>query len=77
MVKRIYIDENIENAPVRVSIIIPRKLFEEALEAAKYVGKGSVENLITFLLENFVEELKEMGYEIIPFWEMAKRQGGR
>lgn len=76
MDKRFYIDENIKNAPVRVIVIviIPRELFEEALEAAKYVGKGSIENLITFLLENFVEELKEMGYEIIPFWERAKRR---
>lgn len=74
MDKRFYIDENIKNAPVRVIVIIPRELFEEATEAAKYVGKGSIENLITFLLENFVEELKEMGYEIIPFWERVKRR---
>ncbi|WP_290597893.1 MULTISPECIES: hypothetical protein [unclassified Archaeoglobus] len=74
MVKRFYIDENIKNAPVRVSVVIPRRLFEEASEAAKYVGKGNIENLITFLLENFVEELKEMGYELIPFWERVKRR---
>ena len=71
--RRIYVDENIGNAPVKVTIFLRRRLFEEAYEAAKYVGKGSIENLIEFLLEKFVEELKEMGYDIKPFWEEVKR----
>ncbi|WP_202320191.1 hypothetical protein [Archaeoglobus neptunius] len=71
---KFYVKDNLENAPVRVTVVIPRRLFEEAEEAAKYFGKGSIENLITFLLQNFVEELKEMGYNVKPFWEEKTRR---
>lgn len=69
---KIYDERNIKNVPVKVSVLIQRGLFEEASEAAKIVGRGSIENLIIFLLENFVEEVKAAGYELKPFWELAR-----
>jgi len=64
--------ENIKYAPVRVTIYIPRQLYEEALNGAVCAGFGNLERLIISLLENFVEELKEEGYDLRPFWEKEK-----
>ncbi|MBO8180496.1 MAG: hypothetical protein H0Z19_08480 [Archaeoglobus sp.] len=69
---KIYDYKNISNTPVRLTIHVDRKLYEEASEAAKCLRKGNIENLIVSLLEDIVKELKEMGFDLRPFWEKAK-----
>jgi len=64
--------DRIGNAPVRVTVYVPRQLYEEATNAALCTGLGNLERLIISLLENFVEELKEEGYDLRPFWEKEK-----
>lgn len=67
----IYDFKNIENAPVKVTVYLPRRLYEEAEEASLILGQGGVRPLIIHLLENVVEELKAAGYKLKPFWEEA------
>ena len=64
----IYDFKNIGDAPVRVTVYLPRKLYEEAEKAAKILRGANIVNLIVRLLEDLVEELKKEGYDLKPFW---------
>ena len=65
-----FFTEGFESAPVRVTVYFTRKEYEEAEQAALILGYGSVERMIHALVLDAVEDLKEKGYEIKPFWEV-------
>ncbi len=71
---RFAIPERLAQAPVRLTLLINRKLYEEAEQVAKILGKGTIQNLITSLLEEIIEELKAEGFEIKPFWEEVRQK---
>lgn len=58
-----------ETAPVRVTINLTRREYEEAEQAAEILGYGTVEIMVHELILETIEELKRMGYRIKPFWE--------
>jgi|GEM_PF-4960995 hypothetical protein len=70
---RFVIPDRLTNTPVRLSIILERKLYEEAEQVADILRKGTIQNLITFLLEQIVEELKAEGFDVKPSWEVGRK----
>ena len=57
------------DAPVRVTVYFTRKEYEEAEQTAKILGYGTVEIMVHELILETIEELKEAGCKIKPFWE--------
>ena len=61
--------EGFGDAPVRVTLYFSREELEEIEQAAMLLGYGTAENMIRRLALKTVEELKEAGCKIKPFWE--------